>query len=167
MTDPAIGATDDTSPTANTATPDDATGGNRIARGLLGALGVGSGLWGLRLLLQELSWDALVRLPLWLGGAVVVDDFFLVPLTIGAGWLLTRWSIRPDHHRTVTTVRTTLLYVGLTTLVAMPLLLRQGKGANQTVLSRDYLRDWLLLEATIVLTGVLVLVIQRRRRVRA
>jgi hypothetical protein len=135
----------------------------RGARAALGALGVGSGLWGLRLLLQSLSVDALVRLPLWLGGAVLADDFFLVPLTIGAGWLLTRWSVGPDHHRTVTTVRTTLLYVGLTTLVAIPLLIRQGKGVNPTVLPRDYWRDWLLLEATIVLIGVLVLVVQRRR----
>jgi hypothetical protein len=124
---------------------------------------VGFGLWGLRLLLQSLSVDALIRLPLWLGGAIVADDFFLVPLTIGAGWLLTRWSVGPDHHRTVTTVRTTLLYVGLTTLVAIPLLIRQGKGVNPTVLPRDYRRDWLLLEATIVLIGVLVLVVQRRR----
>jgi hypothetical protein len=124
---------------------------------------VGFGLWGLRLLLQSVSVDALIRLPLWLGGAVLADDFFLVPLTIGAGWLLTRWSVGPDHHRTVTTVRTTLLYVGLTTLVAVPLLVRQGKGVNPTVLPRDYWRDWLLLEATIVLIGVLVLVVQRRR----
>ena len=135
----------------------------RGARAAMGALGAGFGLWGLRLLLQSLSVDALIRLPLWLGGAVLADDFFLVPLTIGAGWLLTRWSVGPDHHRTVTTVRTTLLYVGLTTLVAIPLLIRQGKGVNPTVLPRDYRRDWLLLEATIVLIGVLVLVVQRRR----
>ena len=115
------------------------------------------------MLLQGLSLDALVRLPLWLGGAVLADDFFLVPLTIGAGWLLTRWSIGPDHHRTVTTVRTTMLYVGITTLVAIPLLLRQGKGTNPTVLPRNYLRDWLLLETTIVLVGVLVAVVQARR----
>jgi hypothetical protein len=134
-----------------------------IARVALGILGVGLGLWGLRLLLQALSVDALIRLPLWLGGAVLADDFFLVPLTIGAGWLLTRWSLGPDHHRTVTTVRTTLLYAGITTLVAIPLLLRQGKGVNPTVLPRNYLRDWLLLEATILLAGVLVFVVQRRR----
>jgi hypothetical protein len=56
-----------------------------------------------------------------------------------------------------------LLYVGIATLVAISLLIRQGKGVKATVLPRDYLRDWLLLEATIVLAGVLVLVIQRRR----
>jgi hypothetical protein len=136
-------------------------------RATLGAVGIGLGLWGLRLLLQALSLDALVRLPLWLGGAVLADDFFLIPLTVGAGWLLTRWSIGPGHHRAVTTVRTTLLYVGLTTLVALPLLLRQGKGVNPTVLPRNYLRDWLLLEATIVLAGAVVLVIQSRRKLSA
>jgi hypothetical protein len=135
----------------------------RIFRAVLAALGVGVGLWGLRLLLQTVSVAGLIRLPLWLGGAVLADDFFLIPLTIGTGWLLTRWSIGPDRHRAVTTVRTTLLSVGITTLVAIPLLLRQGKGVNPTVLPRDYLLDWLLLEATIVLIGVLVLVIQRRR----
>jgi hypothetical protein len=132
-------------------------------RVVLAASGVAVGLWGLWLLLQALSIDALIRLPLWLGGAVLADDFFLIPLTVAAGSLLTSWSVGPDHHRTVTTVRTTLLYVGITTLVAIPLLIRQGKGVNPTMLPRDYLRDWLLLEATIVLVGVLVLVIQRRR----
>jgi hypothetical protein len=81
----------------------------RVARGVLGAAGVGLGLWGLRLLLQAVSTDALIRLPLWLGGAVVTDDFFLVPLTVAAGWLLTRWSMGPGRHRIVGVVRTTLL----------------------------------------------------------
>jgi hypothetical protein len=128
------------------------------ARITLAIVGVALGLWGLRLLLQSLSVDALIRLPLWLGGAVLVDDFVLIPLTIAAGWMLTRWS-----DRAVPTVRPTLLYVGITTLIAIPLLLRQGKGANPTVLSRDYLRDWLILEATIVLVGVLALVVRLRR----
>lgn len=118
------------------------------ARISLAACGVAFGLWGLWLLLHSLSTDALIRLPLWLGGAVFADDFVLIPLTIAVGWLLTR--VRADAA-----LRTTLLYVGITTLIAIPLLLRQGKGANPTVLPRDYLRDWLLLEATIVLVGVL------------
>lgn len=132
----------------------------RLLRAALGAVGIGFGLWGLRLLLQSLTTDALIRLPLWLGGAVLADDFFLIPLTVAAGWFLTRWSIGPDHHRTVTTVRTTLLYAGITTLVAIPLLLRQGKGINPTVLPRNYLLDWLLLEATILLTGALIVLLR-------
>ncbi|MEU4395094.1 hypothetical protein [Kribbella sp. NPDC023855] len=131
------------------------------ARILLGVFGGGIGLWGLWLLLGALSVDALVRLPLWLGGAVLVDDFLLVPLTLVAGWMLARWSTGPGRHRVVDAVRTTGLYVGLTTLIAIPLLVRQGKGVNPTVLPRDYLRDWLLLEATIVAAGVLGVASQR------
>jgi hypothetical protein len=134
----------------------------RAVRAALGTVGVGLGLWGLRLLLQAVSVDALIRLPLWLGGAVLIDDFFLVPTTLAAGWLLTRWSIGPDRHRIVGTVRTTGLYVGITTLIALPLLIRQGTGANPTVLPRNYLRDWLLLEATIILIGLAATVVQRR-----
>lgn len=137
--------------------------GSTIVRAGMGTVGIGVGLWGLRLLLQAVTGGALIRLPLWLGGAVLADDFFLVPLTVTVGWLLTRWSIGPDRHRLVTTVRTTILYVGITTLLAIPLLIRQGKGVNPTVLPRNYLRDWLLLEATIVIIGVLVAIVQRRR----
>ncbi|TDU88947.1 hypothetical protein EV138_2500 [Kribbella voronezhensis] len=134
-----------------------------LVRGALAVLGVGVGLWGLRLLLQAVTGGALLRLPLWLGGAVVVDDLLLMPFTLAVGWLVTRWSTGPDRHRLVTTVRTTILYAGITTLVAIPLLIRQGKGVNPTVLPRNYLLDWLLLEATILLTGTVVAVIQRRR----
>jgi hypothetical protein len=134
-----------------------------VIRAAMGALGIGVGLWGLRLLLQAVTGGALLRLPLWLGGAVLADDFFLIPLVVGAGWLLTQWSIGPDRHRLVTTVRTTILYVGVTTLIAIPLLIRQGKGVNPTVLPRNYLLDWLLLEATIIAGGILVAIVQRRR----
>ena len=129
----------------------------------LAATGVVVGLWGLWLMLDNVDLPALIRLPLWLGGAVLADDFFLVPLTLVVGWLVTRWSLGPDRHRTVTAVRTTFLYVGLTTLIAIPLLLRQGQGANPTVLPRDYLRDWLLLEATIIAGGLTVFLFQRSR----
>ena len=37
---------------------------------------------------------------------MVADDFFLVPLTLTVGWLVTRWSAGPDRHRTVGAVRT-------------------------------------------------------------
>jgi hypothetical protein len=122
-------------------------------RTAMGALGIGVGLWGLRLLLQAVTGGALLRLPLWLGGAVLV----------GAGWALAQWSTGPDRHRLVTTVRTTILYAGITTLIAIPLLIRQGKGVNPTVLPRNYLLDWLLLEATIIAGGIVVAIVQRRR----
>ncbi|MEU8224519.1 hypothetical protein [Kribbella sp. NPDC048915] len=127
----------------------------------LAALGVLAGLWGVWKLVQTVAIPALIRLPIWLAGAVVADDFVLVPLTVVAGWLVTRWATGPGRHRTVGVVRTTLVYVGITSLIAVPLLLRQGKGVNPTILPRDYLRDWLLLEATIIVGGVIALVVQR------
>ena len=130
----------------------------RIALAVAGVL---VGLWGLWSLVNAVDIRGLVRLPLWLGGAVVIDDFVLGPLIITVGWVVTRWAARPDGHRLVAVVRTTLLYVGITTLIAVPLLLRQGTGVNPTVLPRDYLRDWLLLEAAIVLIGVAAGVSQR------
>ena len=135
----------------------------RTLRAALLAAGLGCGLWGLRLLIDHVGIDGLVRLPLWLLGAVIVDDFVLIPLTLAAGWAVTRWSRGPGKHRTVGVVRTTLLCLGITTLVAIPLLIRQGHGANPTVLPRDYLRDWLLLEATILLVGVIAGMIQSRQ----
>ncbi|MFF0271530.1 hypothetical protein [Kribbella sp. NPDC004536] len=116
-------------------------------------VGVLMASWGGWELLRSVDLHGLVRLPLWLGGAVVVDDFVLAPLTIGVGWVVARWSHRPGAHRTVGVVRATLVAAGVTSLIALPLLWRQGTGVNPTVLPRDYLRDWLLLEATIVLVG--------------
>jgi hypothetical protein len=125
--------------------------------------GVVTGLWGVWKLVHTVDLHGLVRLPLWLAGAVVADDFVLVPLTVGIGWVVTRWSAGPGRHRTVGVVRTTLLNVGITSLIAVPLLLRQGKGPNPTVLPRDYLRDWLLLEATILVAGYLLAMFSRSR----
>ncbi|MFF0338186.1 hypothetical protein [Kribbella sp. NPDC004875] len=119
------------------------------------AAGLATGLWGLWTLVHTVELRAITRLPIWLAGAVIADDFLLIPLTVATGWLVTRWSTGPGHHRTVGALRTTLLYVGITTLIALPLLLRQGTGANPTILPRDYLRDWLLLEATIIAVGVI------------
>lgn len=118
-------------------------------------------LWGGWELWQNVDLHGLVRLPLWLGGAVVVDDFVLAPLTLGVGWLVAKWSRRPDGHRKIPVIRTTLLYVGITSLIAVPLLLRQGTGVNPTILPRDYLRDWLLLEATIIAIGAAGYLLQR------
>jgi hypothetical protein len=63
------------------------------------------------LLLQNLSTPALLRLPLWLGGAIAVDDAVLAPIVVTTGWLLTRWcrdetapdspghpALRRHHH---------------------------------------------------------------------
>jgi hypothetical protein len=122
----------------------------KLRMGLAGA-GVLVALWGVWKLITAVDLHGLIRLPLWLGGAVVADDLLLVPLTVAVGWVLSKWA----RGRVVGAVRTTLLYVGVTSLLALPLLLRQGTGANPTILPRNYLRDWLLLEAIIIVVGAL------------
>ncbi|TWD84538.1 hypothetical protein FB561_5730 [Kribbella amoyensis] len=128
-------------------------------RRTLAAAGCGFGLWGLWLFFQTVSPAALMRLPLWLGGVVIADDFVLVPLIVIGGWVLTHRL----HGAVVRPVGVTLLYAGITTLMAIPLLLRQGEGANPTILPRDYLRDWLLLEAALVAAGAIAVVLRLRR----
>ena len=141
-----------------------------MTRLLLGVGGVATILYGVRLLLIELSADALLRLPFWLGGAILADDLAIIPLTLTAGGLLTRWARSGADGKELALVRTALLYVGITTLIAVPLMLRQGDGANPTSLSRDYRQDWLLLEVlivTVALAGLMVRRLSRGRRARA
>jgi hypothetical protein len=137
-----------------------------VIRLALGVGGLATIAYGASLLLDSLDTHALIRLPFWLGGAVVADDLVLIPLTLAAGWLLTRWAAKGADGNELAIVRTALLYVGITTLIALPLMLRQGKGANPTSLSRDYRQDWLMLEAIIVTVAAAALMIRRYRRLR-
>lgn len=130
----------------------------RIALVLGGLAGIA---YGASLLLGSLDVHALVRLPLWLGTAVLIDDGILIPLTLAAGWLLSK---RVSDSKELAITRTALILIGVTTLIALPLMLRQGKGANPTVLSRDYRSDWLMLEATIATVASVFLMIRRYQR---
>lgn len=123
--------------------------------------GVAAGLYGLDLLVSALDPAALLRLPLWLGGATLADDAVLIPLTLAAGWLLTRW---PRTGTDATLVRTAAVFVGVTTLIALPLMARQGEAVNPTVLPRDYAHDWLRLESIIVTVALAGLIAGRIRR---
>lgn len=130
----------------------------RIALVLGGLAGIA---YGASLLLDSLDVHALIRLPLWLGTAVLTDDGILIPITLAAGWLLSK---RVTDSKELAITRTALILVGVTTLIAIPLMLRQGKGANPTVLSRDYRGDWLMLEATIVTVAAAFLMVRRYQR---
>jgi hypothetical protein len=122
----------------------------QLSRVLLGACGVLLIGFGLLTLSDQVAPRALRWLPVWLAGAVATDDGVLIPLTLATGWLLVRWHRAGATSSQLTVVRTALLYIGVTTLIALPLIHRQGKGANPTSLARNYLRDWLVLEAAVV-----------------
>ena len=60
------------------------------ARNALGAVGVLVGVYGAILVLQ-LSGSAILGVARWLVGGVILHDFVLAPLTVGAWWLARRY----------------------------------------------------------------------------
>jgi hypothetical protein len=126
------------------------TGRTATPRILLGTSGVLLIVFGVLTLSATVPGRAVVWLPVWLAGAVATDDGLLIPVTLAAGWLLVRWQRAGATGGQLTVLRTALVYVGVTTLIALPLIHRQGMGANPTSLARNYLRDWLILEACLV-----------------
>ncbi|MFF4433712.1 hypothetical protein ACFYZ4_31720 [Streptomyces sp. NPDC001513] len=112
-------------------------------RYVAGALGLLSAAWGGWLLLgQREPW----RIAVWLGGAVVVHDGFVVPLVLAIGALAAAAGLRLRGIP-----RGALIVAGSLTVIALPPLLRPGGVANPTVLPLDYLRNWLLAMAAIAL----------------
>lgn len=128
-----------------------------MVRWVVGALGVALMGFGLVLVIGT---DDLRNVAVWMGGAIVLHDVLIAPLTLGVGLLL-------GGVRARGTVRGALIVAGCLTLVALPVLLRPGSPANSSVLPLDYVRGWLVaLGAVALVTGALlgVRVLRRQRR---
>ena len=125
----------------------------------LGALGVLAGLYGLVRLLQTGTANV-VAAAQWVVGGVVVHDGILAPLVIVVVALSLR--VVPAAARAWTAAAAVV--VGALTATAIPVLGRFGaKGDNPTLLPREYVRNWLLIVAlVVVVTAVLALVPRRR-----
>ncbi|WP_371588818.1 hypothetical protein [Streptomyces virginiae] len=112
-------------------------------RYVMGGFGMVCTAWGGWLLLQQPEpW----RIAVWLGGAVVVHDGFVVPAVMAVAVLVGVAGLRLHG-----VMRGALIVAGSLTAIALPPLLRPGGVANPTVLPLDYLRNWLLALAAIVL----------------
>ncbi|WP_327418619.1 hypothetical protein [Streptomyces sp. NBC_01233] len=112
-------------------------------RRVMGAFGLMCAAWGGWLLFRQPEpW----RIAVWLGGAVVVHDGFVVPLVMAVAALVA--AVGP---RLRGVPRGALIVAGSLTAIALPPLLRPGGVANPTVLPLDYLRNWLLAMAAIAL----------------
>ncbi|WP_208883970.1 hypothetical protein [Streptomyces armeniacus] len=133
--------------------------------GTAGAVLLGTGGW---LLVTETREDTVPQVLLWLAGAVAVHDGLLVPLVLLAGAAL-RWAHgrrRGDASRNAPegglrsgygVLRGAFVVGGCLTLIALPVLLRQGQGRNPTALPLDYAANWrLLLAVTLAVTLVLL-----------
>ncbi|WP_367126339.1 hypothetical protein [Streptomyces phytohabitans] len=131
----------------------------RWVTGTAGVALLGFGGW---LLVAETRAGTVPDLLRWMVGALVAHDGVLAPLVLLAGAVL-RWAYGrrgPGGRAGVGTggtapygggsygvVRGGLLVGGCLTLVAVPMMLRQGESRNPTVLPLDYTANWLLLLA--------------------
>ena len=122
---------------------------------LIGVLGLGAAAYGLVLLVRN-GLDDMVAAGIWLAAGIVLHDFVLVPLTLGACWLAMR--VVPSGRRAPLAVG--LLVLGSLTILAIPVLGRFGaRPDNPTLLDRDYTAGWLVvagLTLAAVLAGVVV-----------
>jgi hypothetical protein len=111
-------------------------------------------------LLWNLRRETLPEVALWWAGGVVLHDFVLVPVVLGAGVLLARFL--PDALRAPAAVGAVVL--GAVTLLAVPVLGRFGaRPDNPSLLDRNYTVGWLLV-AGLVVVAVAAGALWRRRR---
>lgn len=106
-----------------------------VTRVVTALAGVGLLLYGVFRLLTEVEFGQLLGLAGWLVAAVVVHDGLVAPLTVGVGGLLTR--LVADRARRY--LQAFLTATALVTVVAVPLILRQGtRPAVKAQLTQDY-----------------------------
>lgn len=108
----------------------------------LGSAGLVLGLFGAFQLVTQIPFGDLAVLAVWLVGAVIIHDGIVSPLVVAVGWLVSR--IVPQRARRY--LQAALVTAALVTVIAVPLILREGTqppskailrqhyGANLTVL---------------------------------
>ena len=128
----------------------------------LAVAGIGLLLWGLYQVPGNITTHELMLLAIWLVAVVVVHDGLISPTVIGVGWLLRRCV--PDRARRF--VQFALIAGALVTVIAIPLILKQGsQPASKALLLQPYgvHLAWLLgLIAGATLLGYTVRVVRDR-----
>jgi hypothetical protein len=132
----------------------------RIFRVLLGVLGLvmlGYGAW------RIFDFSAATQpkeLAKWMIGALILHDGIFSWLVVGIGWVLRRFV--PGRARAY--VQGGLITAGLVSIVAAPLIYRQGKSLpGQALLERNYLLNLVIIFAAIAaVTGAAYLSRVRR-----
>lgn len=131
----------------------------RAVRVLLGAVGVGFGLWGLWLM-RDFTRDQLTSEAFWLAGGVVLHDAILAPVVVVVGYIASR--VLPSHFRSSTA--TAFLVWGTLSIAFLPVLSGQGgKPGNDTILGRPYVLSWIVLTLVLVAYAVVAAMVRRRR----
>ena len=100
---------------------------------------IGSGVvfaaYGAVRLLTDVPGSSLLRLAVWLTGAVVISDLVVSPLVVGVGVALRRWL--PDRGRRY--VQAFLIMAAMIILVAAPMIYLQGSAPpEKALLNQDF-----------------------------
>lgn len=131
-----------------------------VVRGILIAVGVGFGLWGLWLM-RDFTREQLTSEAFWLAGGVILHDAVLAPVVVGIGYLASR--LLPGHFRSSTA--TAFLVWGTLTITFLPVLSGQGgKPGNDTILGKPYVLSWIIMTLVLVGYSVAAALWRRRRR---
>lgn len=131
----------------------------KAVRGILLAVGVGFGLWGLWLM-RDFTSDRLVSAGIWVAGGILVHDAVIAPVTVVIGVVAAR--LLPRHARAPMGIA--FLVWATLTVVFVPVLSGQGgKPDNDTILGRPYVASWLVLTA-VLLAVAAVIALRRRSR---
>lgn len=125
---------------------------------LLGALGVGLGLWGAKLT-YDLGLTNFVAAAKWLAGGVVLHDAVIGPAVILVGVAAVRVLRGPLPAPVVVGA----VVLGTVTLAVVPMLGRFGAlDDNTTLLPRNYLVGWLVFAGLVSVSVAGALLVGRR-----
>jgi hypothetical protein len=125
---------------------------------------IGSGVvlatYGAVRLLTDVPGASLLRLAVWLAGAVVLSDLVISPLVVAVGVALRRWL--PDRGRRY--LQAFLIMAAMITVVAAPLIYRQGSAPpEKALLNQDFGLNLAILLGLAALLSLLGYAVDRRR----
>jgi hypothetical protein len=138
-----------------------------LARAATAGAGVLLATYGAVRLLTDVPGTSLLRVVVWLVGALVISDLVLSPLVLAIGAVLRRWV--PDRPRRY--LQAFLVMAAMITLVALPMVYRQGSAPpEKALLQQDFglnLAILLGLAGLISLLGYAAERVRDHRRARA
>jgi hypothetical protein len=130
----------------------------RATRGLLLAIGVACGLWGLWLM-RDFTGEQLRSTGIWLIVGAILHDAVVAPVVIVLGVVAARTL--PGRFRAPAAI--TFLVWATLTVVFFPVLSGEGgKPGNDTILGRPYVLSWIVM--TLLLIALAIAAGLRRRR---
>jgi hypothetical protein len=129
-----------------------------LARIVFAVAGLGLLLYGGYSLLTHVPPALLVWLVVWLVAVLLAHDLVLAPGVVGLGWVIGE-RVPAGGRRYL---QAGLVVTAMVTVIALPLMLRQGsRPPAKAMLLQNYALNWLLL--VLAIAGVLVVAYLVRR----